>query len=587
MTATVLGAVEAIRPGEEAAERAGPVRPGDVAPLLTAADKRQKYVNLGETILTDAERAHKRALRRVDAVRSSTTLAALAQTHAALGDTEDAVDAAREAIEKSLGVSTDGAFWLDPSSTRIAVEILSRYGHIEYAYEMLGRAPIPASLCVTFAAAASALGKHEEAESALAPYDDNWAVQAFRGYLYASCGRYAEAVHHLRQAVSAEPEDVDSLLNLAFSLWRLGSVQKATRVAYRATRTAPGRKDLSLLYLDLLLAAGNSDKATQEIMQLKSRKVVPDARFLEAQARTFILKDDMSKAIALLASAGEAAKQEGDETTEGRVRSNLVRFKYLDGRLKYDKASQELAALVTQFPSNDTVVVNYAEVANRRHEAPLLRSALSQIKDSTSEIRYAYLRHQIAVLEGDNDAAASAAEDWFDLEPENAMAAAAAVIAIGIGLGNWDKAVVVAEHALDHFPDDRSVVNHSAYVLAMSGRAKEAIQILEPVAYDNFVLSATLGLAYLADGDVGRGMRLYRNAADMAEKIEPTWRSLMTAYQALIVRQLGLDRTLPQEMIDALALVPVPLPDDWRDRPDFLRVHTICVKNGYDWPLSL
>jgi hypothetical protein len=79
-------------------------------------------------------------------------------------------------------------------------------------------------------------------------------------------------------------------------------------------------------------------------------------------------------------------------------------------------------------------------------------------------------------------------------------------------------------------------------------------------------------------------MKLYRDAADLAEAVEPTWRSLMTVFQALIVRQLGLDKSIPCETMDALALAPVPLPDDWRDRPEFLRVHYICEKNGYDWP---
>lgn len=121
----------------------------------------------------------------------------------------------------------------------------------------------------------------------------------------------------------------------------------------------------------------------------------------------------------------------------------------------------------------------------------------------------------------------------------------------------------------------------------MGGHPKEAIQLLEPVADGDFVLSATLGLAYLADGDINKGMRLYREAADLAEAVEPTWRSLMTVYQALIVRQLGLDKSVPGEVMDALALAPVPLPEDWRDRPEFLRVHYICEKNGYDWPLIL
>ena len=84
----------------------------------------------------------------------------------------------------------------------------------------------------------------------------------------------------------------------------------------------------------------------------------------------------------------------------------------------------------------------------------------------------------------------------------------------------------------------------------------------------------------MADGDIDRGLRFYRDVADMAEKVEPLWRSLMTAYQALIVRQRGLDKTVPKEIIDAVALVPVALPDDWRDRPDFLRLPAICIKNG-------
>ena len=99
--------------------------------------------------------------------------------------------------------------------------------------------------------------------------------------------------------------------------------------------------------------------------------------------------------------------------------------------------------------------------------------------------------------------------------------------------------------------------------------------------------NATPGMAYLAHGDIDRGMQLYRSAADRAEQVEPAMRSLMTTYQALIVRQLGLDKTLPPKMIATLSLVPFDLPDDWRDRPDFLRLHAICIKNGYDWPLSL
>lgn len=593
---TILGALQEIRP-EEAVSAEVDCPNKSAVPLLTtksSSHTANRLVAFAEMLRTDAERSRDRALRRVSATRTSTTLAALAQTHATLGETEAAVAAAREAIELSLHLSNDGSALVDPSSARISAEVLHRCGDTRYVYEALGRAPMTESLSVTFAAIAAALGELEAAKNALAQYDSPM-VASFLGYLHARSEDFQQAVHYLRQAVNEEPSDADSLLNLSISLWNLGLVQKATRAALRATRTAPDRKDIAVHYLQLLLASKDVDGLTREIASLRARKVVPDAKLLEIQARTRILKGEKAKAVTLLARAAEEAKREGDQLTEGKTRGNLVMLRYGLRRLDRDQASEQLIRLMSEFPDNEAVAVNFAAIARTRREATALRNALTRLENNTtaaslsrpSLIRRAYFRHQLAVLEGDNDAAGAAAGEWFDLEPNNPMAAAAAIVAIGLGQERWGEAVVVAEHALQHLPRHPAVVNNSAYVLAMSGRAEEAIRLLEPIAEDDFVLNATLGMAYLAHGDIDRGMQLYRTAADRAEQVEPTMRSLMTTYQALIVRQLGLDKTLPPKMIAALSLVPLDLPDDWRDRPDFLRLHAICIKNGYDWPLSL
>jgi tetratricopeptide (TPR) repeat protein len=255
--------------------------------------------------------------------------------------------------------------------------------------------------------------------------------------------------------------------------------------------------------------------------------------------------------------------------------------------LTRDETCQQLAVLVSDYPDNDAVVVNFAALARWRREASILRGVLPQVEKNITPIQRAFLNHRVAVLEGDNEAAGIAAEEWFSLESNNPMAAAAALVAVGIGQSRWAEAAIIADYALAHFPDDRTIANNAAYILAMDGRGDEAIRVLGPIANEKYVYRATLGLAYLASGDIEQGMRLYREAAEMAEQDDPPSLSLMTAYQALVVHQLGMDKAQPAKMIEACALVPVELPDDWQEKPDYLRLRGICAAKGYEWPLSL
>ncbi|WP_370107526.1 tetratricopeptide repeat protein [Nocardioides sp.] len=441
-------------------------------------------------------------------------------------------------------------------------------------------------MSVTFALVASSLGYITEAEGALAAHQGPL-VDSFRGYLYVSSRRWQDAVHHLRRAVSDEPADADALLNLSIALWNLGSKRKATRAALRATRTAPGRKDISLHYLELLLAQEELGRFNEEIERLEVSGIIPDGSFLTLQARARLTSGDLTKAASLLQDAMRTARRDGDRVVEAEAASNLAVLRFKSGKITRDEASSRLAELVKDFSDNDAVVMNYAEMANSQKDAAILRGAMAHVMDTTTPVRRAYLRHQLAVLEGNIDEAAEASAEWFELEPNNRMAAVAAVIAIGIGKNRLSDAMIIADHALDAFDHDPVLVNNAAYVFAMGGRPDRAIALLKPFASEDFVLMATLGLAYLAKEDIETGMSLYRKAADIAEKVDPALRSLMTAYQALIVRQLGIDRTSPQELLNALALVPYDPPEDWKDRPDFLRLERVCRAHGYPWPLAV
>ncbi|MBB3043452.1 hypothetical protein [Nocardioides soli] len=580
---TALGVLDAIRPDDQVVSESV-ARPGIAAPMLVTGAKVSSTTE--ERVIAASREAAAaavgRAERRVESNRTSTTLAALAQAYGSDPAHSDlATSLAREALQLALTTSAEGHI-ADAPSARLAAEVLVRLNEPQAAYDALKSVRLNDALTLAFVAVASALGRTEEAKAAIQELAGPVA-DAYRGYIAACEQRWSDAVRHLRSALKEKPFDVDSLLNLSISLWALGSAKKATRVALQATRVAPGRKDASLHYLELLLAQGEIEQFNLEVRNLKESGIVANARLLALCGRALLQGENKPKAVTLLDSAAKAAKAEGDDELEAEVLSNLASLRWELGRISRAVALQQMKDVIDQYPDSDVAVVNYAALATRRSEAAPLRSALSRFGNLAPSYA-AYLKHQLATLEGNSTVAADAAAEWLRLEPNNPGAAAAAVVSIGIGEENWAEAALIAEFALRHFPENKVVVNNSAYVLAMAGRADEAIDVIEALGYDDFVLKATLGLAHLAKGDIPTGMRLYREAADEAEKDDPVNRSLMTAYQAMVIRQLKVVDSIPKLQIEAQMLVPVALPEDWQDRADFIRLHHLFEMHGYSWP---
>jgi tetratricopeptide (TPR) repeat protein len=535
----------------------GPVLPGkDASSLRSAQRRRQTPEAVRAAVVEGAELARDRASRIAAASMSSITLAALAQTHAVLGEVDQALSAARAALRLSLTEAEpaeERPRVIDAHSAGVAVQIMTRFGQAAEAFASLQTASLPYSLRLTAVAVAVELDRPEEAWAILEGTDGEL-VKSFRGFLLAARGDYREAISQLRAALRDDPNDAEAAVNLSVSFWQIGARGKAIATALRATRVAPGRRDLSLHYLELLLAAGEVSKAASEIDALKQRKVVSDSRFLVLQARVALEKDEPPRALPLLEKALAEASTEGNDQLRVEIAANLAVL---------------------------------ANTVSRSSEAPDLRRAIEALAATTTPARRAFLAHQLAWLDADNDRAGDAAAEWFAHEPANPRAAAAALVAVGIGQERWSDAAAIADAAVARFPTDSAVVNNGAYILAMAGRAEEAIRHLAPLADSEFVARATLGLAYLANGEVDRGMRLYREAGKAAEKADSSWHSLMTAYQALVVRQLGLHKSEAPEVISALSLAPMPLPSDWEDQPDFMRLYRVSEKHGYGWPLAL
>jgi len=582
---SALGVLDAIRPSDQVGVDSV-VRPGTSKVSALATDSKTQSSTrdaVVQAVVASMRDALRRAIRRAEANRTSTNLAALIQ---AIPDNDNSLDRpglARETLALALARDSSGSV-LDPSSARIAAEVLTRIGQGKYAYDALASIADDETLRMTFAAVAASLGRYAEAIHALEGIHTAFA-DAHRGYIAAAQEKWSEAVRFLRAALHSEPDDVDSLFNLSIALWNLGSTKKATRTALQATLVSPGRRDISFNYLEMLLGQEDLDRFEHEIKRLRASGIDSDAGLTLFEARGVARRGNHPRAIALANQARALATQNGDMATRILVDANLPFLKWEAGRVTRDQVTNHLRTLISQYPDAEVVLIKFAQMASRKSDAQLLRDARTRV-GHMANVYNAYLDHQIAVLEGNAHDAAAAASEWLRHEPNNPGAAAAAVISLGIGEERWPEAAAVAEEALRRFPNEKSVVNNAAYVVAMAGNPAKAIAAIEHVGSDDFVLKATLGLANLAAGNIAEGMRLYREAANQAEGDDPSLRSLMTAYQALVMRQLDLADRVPGNELQAIALVPVALPDDWDNRPDFIRLKNVADRHGYPWPLT-
>jgi tetratricopeptide (TPR) repeat protein len=565
-----------------------PALPGVKNSFIESPTRRPRRTSDEEMLVSRQDLGLERSLQSARAqvllVRSSTTMATLAQLLEATNSRDEAITAAREALALN-GRALSGRL-VDPAAAQIALEVLTRLGRIDDALAYAQELPVGSHANLMVGAALASVGRFDDARSLLSR-EDGVGKDAILAFLSISEGNYAAAVPILRAALRRSPDDADSAHNLSIALWALGSRRKARGAALQATRSAPGREDVSLHYLELLLTDDEFERSDREVESILQRGVAPTARLLVVQARARLGMGDFSRTERLLSQAAELAKAEGEPETLAEVLSNLAFLRFVHGKLTRDDAKARLWKLHAEFPLSDVVVANLSKISVRLRDAEPLRVAFDAVRDSTSPSRAASVEYQIAMLKGQNQLAAEYAEKWLELEPENPQAVSAAMVALGIGMERWDEAAAIALRVVNGINADSTHLNNVAYIFAMAGKPEQAVELLEAYSGDDYVLKATLGLAYLASDRVDRGMKMYRQAAEAADTHGDGVRSLMTVYQALLARQLGLLDSNDAEMISAISLPPVDLPDDWRDRPEFLRLQNVALKNGYGWPLTI
>ncbi|MBF9335448.1 hypothetical protein G3N30_04115 [Microbacterium lacticum] len=584
-----LGVVETI--GTEtsfASDALRPAAPGIGGASAGFATRRSPLGEARERVTLLIDESIASSLRSTEAsalsVRTSSTVAALAQAYQAAGEEEKATSHAKEALDLVVEQARRGV--IDMMASKIALEVLLNDQNLDAALEFAGRIPLTEYLKLEVATALAYRRRFAEAHQYIA---DSQAAQrdAVLGYVFALQGEYATAVPNLRRALRSNPADVESALNLSIALSRLGSKKKAVSAALQAKTAAPGRMDVELHLLDMLLADGDIDRAQRELKSMSVPATEQPSRLMIAEARIKLARGEFERAVRILERAASRAEDEGDGETIAEVRSNLIHLHVVHGDTDRDAGFTSLLKISEAMPTSDVVVANLARVASRARHAAALEERFNVVRSGIDRARGAFVEYSLATLKGENERASIHALEWLRLEPDNLRAATAALVSLGIGEERWNDAARIALHVARNGHGDGGVLNNAAYVLAMAGMGQRAVEIISPVVGESYIYKATLGLAYLACEQIELGMKLYRQAADDAEKFGDDSRSLMTAYQALVVRQLGVLYVADPPMVTALSLPPYPLPDDWEDRPEFLRLRRVAEMRGFDWPLTL
>lgn len=544
--------------------------------------------SLGDSIRAVVDEEFQLALRRAEGAvsrqRSTTSLIRLAQAHESCAEVVEAVRAATEVL--SLAATARDAADTDVFAVRLALELLVRNREFDIVEDFSSRLLIDDATRLVLGSAFAELGRFDVAHRLLEPVDIE-TKSASLAYLYLSEGHDRQAIPLLRRALRAVPSDAESTHNLSIAFARIGAPRKALATALRATRANPSRRDISLHYLELLMQNGYVTQVTEEIDRLLKLGVQVTPNLMVMQARAALSLGHTEQGERLLAEAARRINPEKDSGAFAEIQSNLLRIRVVTGHARREIALEQLAALNERFPQHSIVVSNMAQASERRYHAAALMEAFERSDAVLTGARRAYVSFQIAQLQGENEQAANFASAWVAAEPNNPRAISSAMVALGIGVERWSDALPIAEGVLTSTRLDVGLINNAAYIYAMAGRGEDAIRVLTDHAATDSTLKATLGLAHLAVGNVSEGFRLYREAAHSPRARDHEFLSLITLYQALVVRQLGLDGETDATHLAALSLAPVNLPDDWQQRPEFLRLFWVANRHSYRWPLSI
>lgn len=519
---------------------------------------------------------------------SQTAWSRAASAAFAANETDEASRAAKEVLRIGSDLREAGRQQdVDVAAFYSALQVLDGIGEQDFVLNFLSDAV--ATPLVRLLRARSLVARREF-DRALAEVDEVTeesapGVAAVRGYIHLERREDHLAIRELRIAQRADPQDATSALNLAIAFWRAGSQAKAIRSAIYAVKIAPHRRDAVLMLVYYLTRAGEFERARAEIMRIKNAGFVEPPELLVLHAQVELARGQGSRAITHLREAAGLARDAGNTRFAAEINGNIAVLNYFRGVTDRTAAVREVVSGLREYPKNRALIALLADLSERTTDAKTLRTYVDLLDDEDDPLVLS-TSSQLAYLEGRFDDAREFASRWFLADSTSDQAMIFYCFLNGHLTEEWARNAEITLGALRSRGWHRDgVLNAAAYALALSGQGQRGLEIIGR-AKVRYVTQATKGLCLISLGQVADGLRAYRRAADLADKEDPTGvgRVLMTIHQAMCLRRLGLLESQRNVEIDAAALPPVELPDNWTDYPDFHFYQFVARRRGWPWP---
>jgi Flp pilus assembly protein TadD len=339
------------------------------------------------------------------------------------------------------------------------------------------------------------------------------------GWLAMRAAEYPRAIALFRQATRVAGPTPDVLTNAGYSYAALGHLQHAISATRQAQALAPHKRMIAFNLVSFYLAVGDYAAATRALAPLQ--QVFPDdVEIALALAHISLRASDRKGANKILQRARTSKSwATAPLVRRAELEANLALLRWFTGRHSLDAARKivldQLA--VTDYESLPMASLLPA-LLPRFSDRRLLGTLIGRLEAQHDAKALLFLRVHDAILRRDAEAAVSLAVEWAQSEPFNPVAAGLAIQLLGDLAGDREKAIELGRDAVTRAPGDSLLLNNLAYVLALSGKTREARVVLGKVTTPDVspAVIATRGLIDLLSGDVSGGIAEYERAGELA-----------------------------------------------------------------------